>query len=133
MNVHDRLEKIIVPQLKEEEVKSSEDSSPCTQKEALAPDLPLNQINTTVVHCLDTKTLRSGNEIISDADPNAQLDPDMNHSPQKEVLGEPQSSSNLMKNWSLYMTNMGSHFRQIAEESQFRSQYLAMSDPVKVY
>jgi hypothetical protein len=35
----------------------------------------------------------------------------------------------LMENWSLYMANMGSHFKQIAEESHFRSKYLTTSTP----
>lgn len=42
-------------------------------------------------------------------------------------------SSRLVENWSVYMASMGSHFKQVAEESLFRSQYLAMTPTDPVY
>jgi type IV secretory pathway VirB10-like protein len=47
----------------------------------------------------------------------------------KSEFSANRSPAKLIENWSLYMTNMGSHFKQIAEESLFRSQYLSVSAP----
>jgi hypothetical protein len=50
------------------------------------------------------------------------------------LTDKPESpKSNLIENWSAYMTSMGSHYRAIAQESLFRSQYLSVNPTDSVY
>ena len=129
MKVLDRIRRTI-----ESHTKSDRNISKASQKAThSAPDLINVSNNAHTAHIIDTNASQSGKEIVTAKDIVSPIKNKINHIQNQTDCKAQLPSSKLMENWSAYMTNMGTHFRQIAEESLFRSQYLTMNTADPVY